>query len=607
MYFFKTIKEGFFLGIYFSLVISLIIGIYMLKLNFHFSFLFFCSFIILLMIYYGLIFMIIGIFLSIFFYFFIIITKIRLKQRKISIIFITILATFSILFRERYIFPSLPFDFLSFTGILVDLLIIATVFVVFYFLVTLLFHIIKKFKINMFFMENKLLILILFIFSFFFVYHIVVTLATPEYLYDPFREITLSETGEKVIFIGIDGVTRLNLEPLIQQGKMPNLQKLIETGCYANKFKTIMPPSSTTIWNVIFTGKKKSENGITDGRKTKLFYSNEMIKANMDGITLGFLFAKLEKFGLSHYYNFIAKDRITKPIWNILSEANKNVTIIGHYLTWPAEPVNGYLITDYSVLNRQKTEEGIKYLKENLTYPDSLLKELDSFNLISGEEEIGIDEVSGLINIEYVTENFSLNEFLRQSVVFGTTNKNIALYLLNKTQTDYFFVYLRGTDSIQHLFWKYKEPNHFYPKFFSLLFGSREFAKPEEDEIKVYNETLDNYYQYTDEMIGEIVEKVDENTTIIIASGHGQRYGHHMRYPFPGVFIINGKNIKQNISISDASIYDLTPTILYFLGLPVAEDMNGKVITEAINEDFLKKYPVRYIKTYEDKPISERM
>ena len=69
----------------------------------------------------------------------------------------------------------------------------------------------------------------------------------------------------------------------------------------------------------------------------------------------------------------------------------------------------------------------------------------------------------------------------------------------------------------------------------------------------------------------------------------------------PGVIIIYGKNIKQNGLKKDAHILDITPTILYLLGLPVAEDMEGKVLTQAIDETFLKNNPVRYIPTYETK------
>ncbi len=44
---------------------------------------------------------------------------------------------------------------------------------------------------------------------------------------------------------------------------------------------------------------------------------------------------------------------------------------------------------------------------------------------------------------------------------------------------------------------------------------------------------------------------------------------------------------------------DITPTLLALCGLPVAGDMDGRVLTEAIDGDFLRGHPVRTIDTYE--------
>lgn len=600
--FLKIIKTGFLTGFSFGLIIGLILSFYLLKLNFHLTFLFFCSFAIILMVYYGFISTIFGTGLSILIYIIILLIQIKPKKRKISFTVFMLLIAFSFFFKERHIFPSLPFDFLSPMGILVNLLIIAIIFLLSYWITFLLFFLLKK-GYYKFLKKHKLLALFLFLFSFYLIYQAITSLATPELMYDPYQEIIPLETNEKVIFIGVDGVPRQLLEPLIEQGKLPNFQKLIETGSYANKFKTATP-KSPIVWTIMATGKKKSKNGISDFYKTKLFYSEQTINALIDGVTLRTLFNKLEKFGFSGVYTLGSKDRIAKTIWNILSENNKTVTIIGYPATWPAEVVNGFLTVYNLGLYKQKTDGKITYLKENLIHPDSLLKELEEYNLIIRDQEIGIEEMSEFIDTTHITKDFSISKTLKETIASDKTNANIALHLLKKKQTDYFFIYIGGLDSVQHIFWKHKEPNHFYPKFFSLFFNPVRFIRPEENERKIYKDTIEKYYQYVDRLLGEILEHRDENTTIIIASDNGQRYAHHM-YPFPGILIINGKNIKQNTKLSYASIYDLTPTILYLLGLPLAEDMDGKILTEAIKSDFLKEFPISYIPTYEDEPRGE--
>jgi predicted AlkP superfamily phosphohydrolase/phosphomutase len=66
-----------------------------------------------------------------------------------------------------------------------------------------------------------------------------------------------------------------------------------------------------------------------------------------------------------------------------------------------------------------------------------------------------------------------------------------------------------------------------------------------------------------------------------------------------GVIIAKGPNIKKNYHIERASIFDVTPTILYLLGLPIGSDMDGQVIQELITKDFMKKNPINYITTYD--------
>lgn len=67
-----------------------------------------------------------------------------------------------------------------------------------------------------------------------------------------------------------------------------------------------------------------------------------------------------------------------------------------------------------------------------------------------------------------------------------------------------------------------------------------------------------------------------------------------------GIFIMTGGPVKKGVPVH-VSVLDITPTILYLLGLPVARDMDGKVLTDVIDEAYLKDHPVRYIASYETK------
>ncbi len=51
-----------------------------------------------------------------------------------------------------------------------------------------------------------------------------------------------------------------------------------------------------------------------------------------------------------------------------------------------------------------------------------------------------------------------------------------------------------------------------------------------------------------------------------------------------GVLILHGPNVKKGITLNDKSVYDVAPTILYLLGIPVPSDMDGEVIGDAFKE-----------------------
>lgn len=63
-----------------------------------------------------------------------------------------------------------------------------------------------------------------------------------------------------------------------------------------------------------------------------------------------------------------------------------------------------------------------------------------------------------------------------------------------------------------------------------------------------------------------------------------------------GVFIAIGNSFKSGCRISDSNIIDVAPTLLYCLGLPVPEEMEGKVLNEAVSEKLLQAFPVSYSK-----------
>ena len=66
-----------------------------------------------------------------------------------------------------------------------------------------------------------------------------------------------------------------------------------------------------------------------------------------------------------------------------------------------------------------------------------------------------------------------------------------------------------------------------------------------------------------------------------------------------GILIMSGPGIKHDYNLKECSVLDVTPTILHLLGLPVGEDMDGRVLKDAFTLQYQEQFPIQTIPSYE--------
>jgi len=76
-----------------------------------------------------------------------------------------------------------------------------------------------------------------------------------------------------------------------------------------------------------------------------------------------------------------------------------------------------------------------------------------------------------------------------------------------------------------------------------------------------------------------------------VVSKSNSQSGHHR---MDGILFATGPDIEKGKEISGAHIMDIAPTVLYLLGLPVMEHMDGKVLDDIFNEDYLSENEKSY-------------
>jgi hypothetical protein len=66
-----------------------------------------------------------------------------------------------------------------------------------------------------------------------------------------------------------------------------------------------------------------------------------------------------------------------------------------------------------------------------------------------------------------------------------------------------------------------------------------------------------------------------------------------------GIFILAGSDVKADNKLEGAGLVDVAPTLLALMGMPVARDMDGRVLAQVLQADFLVQHPITYIDSYE--------
>jgi hypothetical protein len=66
-----------------------------------------------------------------------------------------------------------------------------------------------------------------------------------------------------------------------------------------------------------------------------------------------------------------------------------------------------------------------------------------------------------------------------------------------------------------------------------------------------------------------------------------------------GFLMAYGGSVARGRQQPRASVVDVTPTILYFLGLPIGRDMDGYARTDLFQPSFTAERPIAFIPTYD--------
>lgn len=249
----------------------------------------------------------------------------------------------------------------------------------------------------------------------------------------------------RVLLFGVDGLTYRILNPLMEQGLLPNFQRLREGGV-EGVLKSTTPPVTPPAWTSIATGLAPSKHGVYD-------------------------FWEYEQTENGPRPHVLTHRKGGKAVWNVLSEWGKRVVVLNVPMTYPPEPVNGFMLSGLMAPD----------MKANITYPTDFKEEL-----LEAIPDYQID-INPAVSCGQLGDVFA-------DTLEMTRKRNAMLHFLLAKPWDFFFIVYTGADRIQHLRW---------------------------DEIMALHPRAVEYYQMVDEALGMALNALESEDILMVVSDHG--------------------------------------------------------------------------------------
>ena len=384
-----------------------------------------------------------------------------------------------------------------------------------------------------------------------------------------------------ILLVGADGFEWNVVLPLLRQGKLPALASLIRRGSYGT-LATIPGAVSPALWTTIATGKTIEKHGI-----------REFLKAKNPPVF------------------FTSADRRAKAFWNIYTDHHRKVHAVGWFVSYPVEPISGVMVAQ---ANSHENQAFTRSWKGTLlagvsgqVHPAE--REAEIFAIVEQvdrELEAIVAERLHARLADVPPRHREMIAASRWAFRADAIYERAALKLLREGAPDLLAVYFGATDVVGHRFWPYLKARGFPGRvlagpagrslaprmrpgsLLNALLGGPYWRALEPQGDPWAQRIINRAYEHVDEALGQMVGALPARATVIVVSDHGFRPWGHEDGP-DAFFVAAGPSVRSKagpapeaLTRSDlqrvGSILDVAPTLLALQEIPLARDMDGRVL-----------------------------
>ena len=371
---------------------------------------------------------------------------------------------------------------------------------------------------------------------------------------------TFRPAAPDAILVAIDGADPAILQRLMRAGRLPTFARLTRQGA-SGPLRSREPLLSPVVWTTIATGRAPQDHGVLD-----------FVEASADGRVVPITSSR----------------RRVPALWNVANAGGVSSGFIGWYASFPAEPVKGFAVSDRIAFHQVRSERSAR----GSTHPATLRDELERrFGVPSPDADRTRARFAGAATL--TPDGTRRIGALARIVATTDYYAAITPWLQRQYRPRLLGVYFELVDACSHLFMEDAPPRR---------------AHVADADVAAFADTADRCYEYQDEVLGKLLDATaGPETLTIVVSDHGFKTG--ARRPetagrvdeglaplwhLPnGILVLRGPHVARGAAVDDATIFDIAPTVLQALSLPLSRELRGRPLRAAFSDGPLQREPAR--------------
>ncbi len=260
----------------------------------------------------------------------------------------------------------------------------------------------------------------------------------------------------RVAVFGLDGVGLPLVQDLIARGVMPELGRLVRSGTLA-PMRSSVPVISSVSWTNFMTGRNPGKHGV-------------------------YGFTDIKPGTLTLYFPNFGNVR-GDTLWDIIGRAGKRSLVMNIPNTYPARPLNGFLVSGFVAINLERA-----------VYPAELLPRLTA----AGYK----------IDVDYQNADQRPEAFFKDLNATLEGRRRVYEQLLRDEAWDLFIGVITECDRLHHYFWQ-----HYV------------------DQAQPLHGAFLDFYRRLDDTLGALVGAPPAGTPLFVIADHGHTLIHREFYP----------------------------------------------------------------------------